>query len=492
MRCVGVFLFALILGVTAGPARAQSVLTYHGDAARSGHFIVPGLTSARAKALRLDPDFHAELAGHIYAQPLYWQPPGGAPLLIAVTEKNLVYALDPHSGRTIWTHRLGPPVEQTSLPCGDIVLWGATGTPAIDAESGTLYVDAPIAEKDGPRHFVFALDLKDGSVRPGWPVDLAQALADHLPRFDARIQNERGALLIAHGSLYVPFSGQFGDCGPYHGWVAGISLADPQKVVGWATRAQGGGIWAQGGVVFDGKALFVATGNTKGATEWADGEAVIRFPFDLRGPKDLQDFFTPGDWSYLDETDTDLGSTAPLFIDVPSEHGMQRLVLVLGKDGKAYLLDHDRLGGIGGALDVAKVAAGGIFAAAATYRNGNAAYVAFSGSGLDCPSGESGRGLTVAAIHAGSPPKLATVWCAPASGIAAPIVTTTDGTSNPIVWSLSVEGVGRLSGFDGETGEMVFNGPPAGLQGLHRFQTLIATQDRLYVGADGTIYAFVF
>jgi len=28
--------------------------------------------------------------------------------------------------------------------------------------------------------------------------------------------------------------------------------------------------------------------------------------------------------------------------------------------------------------------------------------------------------------------------------------------------------------------------------GLRHFQTLIATEDRLYVAADGTIYAFVF
>lgn len=492
MRSVVILLFALSLAATVVPSRAQSVLTYHEDATRSGHFIVPGLTSARAKGLHLDPDFHAELTGHLYAQPLYWQPPGGTPLLLAVTENNIVYALDARSGDTIWTRKLGPPVERTSLPCGDIVLWGATGTPAIDPATGTFYVDAPLAEKDGPRHFAFALDLKDGSLKPGWPVDVTQALDDQAPQFDSRIQNQRGALLVAHGTLYLPFSGQFGDCGPYHGWVVGISLADPRKVAGWATRAKGGGIWAQGGVVSDGTALYVATGNTKGASEWADGEAIIRLPFDLRGPKDAKDFFAPADWSYLDETDTDLGSTAPLLIDVPADHGMQHLVLALGKDGKAYLVDRGQLGGIGGALSVARVSAGGIYAAAATYSIGNAAYVAFTGQGLDCPNGDSGRGLTVVSIRAGIPPLLTTAWCASGSGPAAPIVTTTDGTSNPIVWNLSVEGVGRLSAFDGETGKVLFSGPPGGLDGLRRFQTLIATKDRLYVGADGTIYAFAF
>jgi len=30
------------------------------------------------------------------------------------------------------------------------------------------------------------------------------------------------------------------------------------------------------------------------------------------------------------------------------------------------------------------------------------------------------------------------------------------------------------------------------MRGLHHFQTLIAGEDRLYVAADGTIYAFAF
>ena len=47
--------------------------------------------------------------------------------------------------------------------------------------------------------------------------------------------------------------------------------------------------------------------------------------------------------------------------------------------------------------------------------------------------------------------------------------------------------------FKGETGEALF-GTEAGpvMSGLHHFQTLIATKDRIFVGADGRIYAFVF
>lgn len=71
-------------------------------------------------------------------------------------------------------------------------------------------------------------------------------------------------------------------------------------------------------------------------------------------------------------------------------------------------------------------------------------------------------------------------------------MTTTDDQANPIVWDLGAEGDNRLHAFKGDTGEVLFSGPDRGLTGLHHFQTLIATEDHLYVGADGAIYAFAF
>jgi hypothetical protein len=93
-------------------------------------------------------------------------------------------------------------------------------------------------------------------------------------------------------------------------------------------------------------------------------------------------------------------------------------------------------------------------------------------------------------VAAGPPPAMATAWCGALRGRGSPIVTTTDGHSNPIVWMLGAEGDNRLHAFRGDTGEPIFASEP--LSGLRRFQTLIATQDRLYVGADGHIYAFRF
>jgi hypothetical protein len=493
-RSLVVFVAAAAALLTGGLlARADpSILSYHGGSERNGHFVVPNLTWERARSLHLDAAFHAELSGPVYAQPLYWQPPGSASgVLIAVTENNVVYALDARTGQTLWQRALGTPIPLSSLTCGDIDPLGITGTPVIDPVSQTLFVDAAVAQPSGAGHFVFALALKDGAILPGWPVDVVGALAGKDPPFVAGLQNQRGALLVAGGTLYVPY-GSFFDCRPYHGTVVGIPLSDPKKVMRWATRAMGGGVWAPGGVTSDGTSLFVATGNTFDATDWADGEAIIRLSFDLQGPPDQGDFFTPGNWRDLDAQDSDLGGIAPLLIDLPDGTGQRPVVLALGKDGKAYVLDRTNLGGVGGELVVAQVSARGIYAAAAVYPVGDSTYVVFPAQGTDCPNVAYRRGLAVLAIHGGNPPVLSTAWCAPVQGLGAPIVTTTDGRSDPIVWDLGAQGDNRLHAFKGDTGEVLFSGPVRSLAGLHRFHTIIATQDRLYIGADGTIYAFAF
>jgi hypothetical protein len=91
-----------------------------------------------------------------------------------------------------------------------------------------------------------------------------------------------------------------------------FSLRDPRVVTSWVTRARGGGIWAPGGISTDGKALFVATGNTIDATKWGDGEAVFRLPPDLYRADRTQNYFAPVDWCELDRRDADLGGTNPL------------------------------------------------------------------------------------------------------------------------------------------------------------------------------------
>jgi hypothetical protein len=481
-------LFAVVLPLAAGAAPAtDNVLTYHADAARSGDFVVPSLTPQRARGLHADAGFHAEIAGHVYAQPLSWRAAGGQGMVVVATEDDTVYALDAASGKTLWRQTLGKPVPRGSLPCGNIDPLGITGTPVIDSPSAALYLDAMTMSGAGaPTHAIFGLSLRDGSVLPGWPVDVAASV----PGFAARNQNERGALTLLGDTLYVPFGGHYGDCASYHGWVVGAKLAAPHQVTSWHVAAQAGGIWAPGGISSDGTSLYVATGNTMATRQWSEGEAVIRLPPALHFSGEAQDYFAPADWRALDDRDADLGGVAPALIDVPMSGGAAApMVLALGKDGKAYLLDRRNLGGIGHALAESQVSSRPIRTAAATFAMGDAAYVAFEGPGANCPAGGTARGLTVLKITA-SPPAIATAWCGAVDGRGAPIVTTTDGHSDPIVWMLGAEADNRLYGFAGDTGERLVVTEP--MRGLRHFETLIATPDRLYVAGDSALYAFAF
>src|SRR5207248_4673432 len=142
----------------------------------------------------------------------------------------------------------------------------------------------------------------------------------------------------------------------------------------------------------------------------------------------------------------------------------------------------------GGSVVAKKVSSSPIRTAPAAFSSGNEVRVAFQGQGVDCPQGTSGD-LTVIAMAPASPPTLRTAWCATEHGRGSPIVTTTDGKANPIVWAVGAEGDNRLHGFRGDTGAVVFSGggPGDAMSEVRRFQTPIAAGGRLYVAADGQI-----
>jgi outer membrane protein assembly factor BamB len=454
---------------------------------------MPRLTRERAAGMHLDPDFDGRVEGNIYTQPLFWHfRQTSRKLVIVATESNAVYAVDGRTGKVAWKKSLGAPVPRAALPCGNISPLGITGTPAIDGIKDAIYLDAMVDDGSGAQHLIYGLSVGDGSVLPGFPVNVAEALKARGLTFAPRFQNQRGAVLIAENKLYVPYGGHFGDCGQYHGWVVGLDLNDPRAVSAWSTRAWGGGVWAPGGVSYDGRSLFVATGNTMGASEWADGEAIIRLGLDLKRSQDPRDYFAPSDWKVLDTADADLGGVGALPLDVADPDGKTALLLALGKDGKAYLLDRTNLGGIGGARDVQRVARNAIRTSPAVLPTQNGSYVAFEGAGAGCPNGVSNSGLVVLKIDAHPAPKISTAWCAAVSGRGAPIVTTDDDNSNPIVWMVGAEGDNRLHGFRADTGAAVFTGggPSDVMAGLRHFATILASDDRLFIAGDGRVYAF--
>jgi hypothetical protein len=89
----------------------------------------------------------------------------------------------------------------------------------------------------------------------------------------------------------------------------------------------------------------------------------------------------PPDWKSLDAHDADLGGSNPLPLDFPGAGGGQALMLALGKDRKAYLLDRNSLGGIGGQLAAETVSDLQIITSPVTYPVGDDIFVAFQAPG---------------------------------------------------------------------------------------------------------------
>ncbi|MCA1828233.1 MAG: PQQ-like beta-propeller repeat protein [Myxococcales bacterium] len=453
----------------AGPT--TEVLQHHNGGTRDGLYVEPAFTRAAVPGMHADSGFSATVNGHVYAQPLLV---GGR--LIVATESNEVSALDAATGAAVWRRTLGDPVPLSQLECGNIDPLGITGTPVADPVSRTVYLDAMTT---GPRHLVFALSLDDGSTRPGWPVDVGAKVAG----FNSLYQNQRGALALSNGILFVPYGGHFGDCGTYHGAIVAIPVAAPQSATAWQTRAEGGAVWGPSGIATDGTSIFAATGNTFGATSWADGEAVFRFS--PASPLTPADQFHPSNWMALDDSDVDLGGSGVLLVHVPGATPAD-LAVALGKDGKAYLLERGHLG----LLSSPAVSSGAIITAPASYTTANGTYVAFHGA----PAGGCSGDLTVLKLSATSPPAATFAWCGQQNGRGSPIATTTDGRSDAVVWAVGTEGEfgsqgdERLHAFDGDTGAVLFTS--AAMREVRRFQSPIVAGGRIYVAGDGMVYAF--
>jgi hypothetical protein len=190
-------------------------------------------------------DTHEHHAQQIHAQPLYVNSgPGGTAAFIVATEQNNVVAFDATDGSQIWLMNLGQPVSGSALPCGNIDPLGITGTPVIDPDARVIFLDAMTTPDGGAtkQHLIYALSLDDGSVIDGWPVDVNGLSFGDLT-FDSTVQNQRGALLLNAGVLYVPYGGHFGDCGNYHGWVVAVNENDPTTARAWANEGVKAGIW---------------------------------------------------------------------------------------------------------------------------------------------------------------------------------------------------------------------------------------------------------
>ena len=480
----GVALMCLASGAIAG-----NVVTYHNSPARSGAYVVPGLTTASAASITKVAGFAPALTGHIYAQPLYWKPKGGTAELIVATESNIVYALNAGTGAVIWQTPLAAPAT-SGLPCGNVSPEGVLGTPTIDPASGTLYLDALTQSGAQFSHLVYAISLTKGTVLAGWPLDIGASLAAKGISFSAANQGERSGLLLSGGQLYIVYGGKYGDCQPYKGTVVQIDPGSHTLSAAWQTRAAGGGIWAQGGIAADGKSLYVTTGNTSGTSIYGDGESIVKLAPGLAHSTDTADFYAPANWLSLDNEDLDLGGTEALPVHLVDKKGKPSPhVIAMGKDGNAYLVKRGNLGGIGGPATIARVSNGEIITGPAVYSTSSLDMVALTNFN---PVGCSTPGLMMLQLKPDGKSPIGVAWCTYYNGNGSPIVTTSDGTADPIVWVVGAGGDRELHGFNALTGAAVFGGAGTAMNGLHSYQTLIVAGGRIYVAADGTVYAYSF
>lgn len=416
---------------TAAPApTAADWTTYHHDAAHTGQVggTVTGLTLRKNYALD----------GAVYASPLVVPTTAGSTVVVA-TEGGTVYGF--RGDAVAWKTHVADPVTQSDLPCGNIDPLGITGTPVYDPGSGLVYA---VAETGGPiRHELVAIDPSSG--RTVWQVS-----AD-TPGMQPRNEQQRGALNISDGKVWVPYGGLSGDCAQYVGRVVGFALGRtaPAGLIEYTVpTSREGGIWNSDGVVVDGDGSLLATaGNGASTSAPYDGsDSVIRLGTDGR----RSDFFAPSTWIDDNVKDLDLGSMGPLLMP-------DGAVVQAGKRAVVFLLDGRHLGGIGG--QVASTTGCRGFGGGAVAGSGASALAV-----LPCT-----QGVTAYSTAGG---KLARVWRSSDTAI----------IGSPVVVGstvLAVDPSGALAALDAATGKKT-----ASLRtgALSRFASPAVSGSTLYLG----------
>jgi hypothetical protein len=392
-------LASLLLSPTLGLGQT-SVVTYHYDNFRTGQNLQEiFLTPANVNSNQFRRLFSQPVDGQVYAQPLYLPNlsiPGQGlhNVVFTATQNDSVYAFDADDNQganasSFWHANLldaahGATQGATTVPkadagwCDDITPQiGITSTPVIDPSSGTIFVVAKSKEiSSGVSHYVqrlHALDVTSGAEKAGSPVVIGDTTiggadggftnntAISVPgkgdgsdgttlRFNALRQNQRAALLLQNGILYIA-SGSHCDGTPFHGWVIAYDAKALAVAAQFSATPNGsdGGVWMEGAglAADDANNLFFATGNgtfdtTLDAKRFPGlqdfGDSILKLDAHLN----VLDYFTPFNQDSLNNGDVDLGSGGVLLLpDQPGSH--PHLLAEAGKQGTVYLLDRDQM-----------------------------------------------------------------------------------------------------------------------------------------------------
>ncbi len=272
-----------------------------------------------------------QLDGAVYAEPLVV----GNHVIVA-TESDSIYALDPQTGAIQWHTNVGSPVPLSTLPCGNINPLGITGTPVYDPATGLVFA---VAEISGPAHLFVGLDVNSGQVKVRRSADF--------DGMDPRAHQQRSALALANGMIYIAYGGLDGDCSDYIGRVVASRTDGQGSLIEYQVPTpREGGIWTSPGPSVDSAGnLYVSVGNGEVTSgQWDHSDSVLKLSPTLH----LLDAFAPTTWGPENASDTDLGSQGPVLLP-------NQFIFIAGKSGKGYTLRANALGGVGGQVDAQEV-----------------------------------------------------------------------------------------------------------------------------------------
>ncbi len=336
----------------------QAVLQRGYDASVSG----ANLSETTLNASNVGPTtfgllFKLPVDERIYAQPLYVPNVaipnlGSHNVLYVATMNDTLYAFDADAGGApLWSVNLAGLFGTTAPIWADFAIppnnpaghLGILSTPVIDPATNIMYIVACTLENAAMAYRLHAIDITTGSepYGPGVLITGSNSVITLNPHYMV----QRMSLVLAADQVVFGFGAmQVEHPLNYVGWVMAYDKRTLQQSGVFAPVITGnlqGGIWQSGRPpAVDGSGhVYVFTGNTatggwNGTTDFS--ESVLNL--DPTHGLSLFDWFTAGNWQYLDDNDFDLGSSGPLLIPGTS------LLTGGGKTGDLYVLDTVKLG----------------------------------------------------------------------------------------------------------------------------------------------------
>jgi len=361
-------IFLCISGVS--PAAGQTpVYTQHYDNSRTGQNTTETvLTPANVNSTQFGKLFTQSLDGMDTAQPLYVPGvyiPSTSSLhnvVYAVTMHDSVYAFDADNNQgsnasPLWyVNFLDPANGVTSVPASaencDITGYqefGIQGTPVIDPTGNAIYVVAMTLENGAYVHRLHALDLGTGEELFGGPVVITASVTinNQTYTFVDRYQQERPALLLQDGIVYLGWGSSGCNITSENGWVMAYQTGTLQQVGVFdvSPGVDASAVWMSGaGLVGDGQGnVYANTGDglfdaNNGGPHY--GDSVLKFN-QGDGVLNLVDSFTPYDQKYFQENDLDV-SAGGITLLPPTPQG--DFFVAIDKNGALYLLNQNDLG----------------------------------------------------------------------------------------------------------------------------------------------------